>query len=182
MITPDQLVTFHKICQLKYRYIRALDTHDWLLLAECFTPDVVLWPNAGDYIARGRDEVIGLVKMIVIDSFYSSHLAVHPEIEFIDDDHAKGIWRLQDTVLYTAPQPGLTHAKITGGEQEIGAAYYYDEYRRTAGRWQISSCGFIRIYESLKEPGSPDFIVKPHPNRGTDTRSEAKRLETSATA
>lgn len=180
MISKEQLVDFHEICQLKYRYIRALDTQDWPLLEACFAPDIVLWPNGGDYVARGRDHVIGMVKMILTDSFYTSHLAVHPEIEFVDADHAKGVWRLQDTLLYTAAHPALTHTKIEGGEQAIGAAYYYDEYRRTAGQWQISSCGFMRIYEAMKRPGTTDSELAVFPGRGMDTRSDEKRRETSA--
>jgi SnoaL-like domain len=179
MISATQLVDFHEICQLKYRYIRALDTQDWDLLEACFTADIVLWPNGGDYVARGRDNVMALVKAILIDSFYTSHLAVHPEIEFLSDTQAKGTWRLQDRLLYTAPHPALTHTEIRGGEQSIGAGYYYDEYLRTDGVWQIASCGFMRIFESLKRPGAVDSELVVFPGRGTDIRTEEKRAETS---
>jgi hypothetical protein len=179
MINAAQLLDFHEICQLKYRYIRAMDTQNWELLEECFTPDVVLWPNGGDYVARGRDHVMGLIKTILNDSFYTSHLVVHPEIEFTGADQAKGMWRLQDTLLYTSAHPALTHTTINGGEHGLGAAYYYDDYLRTDGAWQIATCGFMRIFEALKRPGQPDSELTVLPGRGRDIRSPEKRRETS---
>ena len=166
MVTASQLVDFHDICELKYRYVRALDTQDWDLLDACFTEDVVLWPNGGDYIARGKPDVLAMVRAIVIESFYSSHVVVHPEIDFIDENHAKGIWRLEDTLLFTAPHPVITHTPIKGGEQANGAGYYYDEYVRDAGNWLISSCGFMRIFEAMRRPGSPDAELTTYAHRG----------------
>ena len=37
--TVEQLIIFHEIAQVKYRYLRALDTHDWALMRSCFTPN-----------------------------------------------------------------------------------------------------------------------------------------------
>jgi hypothetical protein len=169
MTTISELLGFHEICQLKYRYIRALDTQNWPLLESCFTEDVMLWPNGGDYIARGRAEVMAMVKMIVIGSFFSSHTVAHPEIEFVGEDRAKGIWRLEDTLMYTEPHPGIVHTSIKGGEQVSGAAYYYDEYVRTPAGWKIASCGFIRIFESLRRSGAVDPELTVDRRRGVRT-------------
>jgi hypothetical protein len=169
MIKTAELLEFHEICQLKYRYIRALDTHNWPLLESCFTEDVVLWPNGGDYIARGRDEVMALVKTIITGSFFSSHTVAHPEIEFIDENRAKGTWRLEDTLMYTEAHPGIVHTSITGGERVSGAAYYYDEYVRKDAAWKIAGCGFIRIFECLHRPGAVDPELTVDRRRGVKT-------------
>jgi hypothetical protein len=169
MITASRLLDFHEICQLKYRYIRALDTQNWDLLADCFTDDIVLWPNGGDYVARGRDAVMAMVKAIVIDNFYSSHIAVHPEIDFIDDTHAKGIWRLEDIILFTGPHPAITHTPIQGGEQTQGAGYYYDQYVKGASGWKMSNCGFMRIFEAMRRPGSIEVELAATSHRGVRT-------------
>lgn len=165
-MTADDLVELHAIHALKYRYIRGLDTRDWPLLESCFTEDVVLWPNGGSYIARGRESVMQLIRALVTDGFYASHIITQPEIDLIAPDRARGRWRLQDTIFYTAPHPAITHREIKGGEMSFGAAYYHDDYMKQDGEWRIAGCGFVRIYEAFRTPGETDLEVIVDERRG----------------
>ncbi len=165
----EPLIELEHIKRLKYRYMRALDTQNWDLMADCFTADVSCWYSGGALSTSGRDNVVGMLKEYCPPGFVSSHIAVHPEIDLLDDTRAEGVWRMEDLVNYTSPtgyRAGGTGEKITGGERMQGAGYYYDSYSKTEDRWQISRTGFIRLFELIDWPDDrkPNLFVPP--NRG----------------
>ena len=166
MTSIDQLLCEHEIAQLKYRYMRGIDTHDWALLAACFTDDAELWPSKGNYVAKGRDAIVELLRAVIHEGFYSSHIVAHPEIEMHDADHASAVWRLEDVVFYTTANPAISHIGVHGGEELHGAGYYHDEYERTPDGWKIASCGYVRIFEDIRRPGEIDGTLSVDPDRG----------------
>jgi hypothetical protein len=170
MIKQNDLIEFHYLRELKYRYIRALDTQNWELMEQCFTEDAYTWYAGGKVAQRGRREIVGLLREMLPASVASSHLAVHPELELTSDYSAKGIWRMQDSVFYTAPVPAYRHVEIRGGEMMNGAAYYHEEYLKQDGCWKISSLGYVRIYETI-ERGEPHEALNltVEPSRGMTT-------------
>jgi hypothetical protein len=162
----ERLLAEHEIAQLKYRYMRGIDTHDWDLLASCFTEDVELWPSKGNYVARGRQEVVDLLRAVIDDGFVSTHVAAHPEIAFDGPDRASGIWRLEDVVFYTRPNPTISHIGVRGGEELSGAGYYHDDYVRTPAGWLIARSGYVRIFEAIRRPGEASASLAVDPDRG----------------
>ena len=107
----------HDITQVKYRYLRALDTKDWELFASVFVPEAT-----GDYNGLIFDDAAALVDYMrsnMTEGMLSLHQAHHPEIE-IDGDTATGRWYLQDKVIIEAFKFVLE-----------GAALYQDRYART---------------------------------------------------
>jgi len=150
MTKLEELLEFHNIAQLKYRYLRALDTLDWGLMESCFSEDACAWYSGGQYKQTGRDSIIEFLKGVVTPDFYASHIAVHPEITFHSANSAEGIWRLQDIVHFTEANPNFAHENIQGGEEMVGAGYYHDEYVKENGEWKISSIGYIRIFEAIE--------------------------------
>ena len=170
-MTPiEEFIAYRQIETLKYRYLRAGDTQQWDLMADCFSENVVVWYSGGKYRCQGKAEVIAWLRSVLTPGFISSHIAVHPEITLINETSAEGIWRLQDIVHFAEANPGLAHADIQGGEENIGAGYYYDEYVKQGPDWKISSTGYVRIFESFEKHASGSrYRLEIDPARGRRT-------------
>jgi hypothetical protein len=156
-MTPQDLVTIHEITQLKYRYMRSVDTQDWALLATVFTKNARTWYSMGLLTASGRDNIVAMLSGAMKPSIFSSHIALHPEITLLSATTAKGSWRFEDVVHFSEADPDLVISGIQGGERLIGAGYYYDEYEKEDGEWKIASTGYVRLFdatEKVKEPSS----------------------------
>jgi hypothetical protein len=166
-MTVEDFLEIREIEQLKYRYMRAVDTHDWDLMGRCFAEDADVWYGEGMYAFKGRENILGFFRSVIIPSFISSHIALHPEITLTGPTTAKGIWRLQDIVHFTAANPEAKESDIKGGEKMEGAAYYYDDYTRIGGEWVIQRTGYVRIFESMSPAGGrPGEHLKVEPKMG----------------
>lgn len=138
----------HAIEQLKYRYLRALDTKDWATFADTLTDDVV-----GDYGAKlhfaNRTDLVEYMRTSIGPGVITEHRVNHPEIS-VDGDEATGRWYLQDRVIVAEFNFML-----------IGAAFYRDTYRRTADGWRISATGYDRTYEATMSLEGLNFNLTP---------------------
>lgn len=152
MTTVNDLIAFHEITQLKYRYLRGLDTQEWDVLEACFTEDAHAWYTGGTFTHTGRKQIVDFLRELIPPAFVSSHIAIHPEIRLTSETTAEGIWRLQDIVYFTEANPVFDYARIEGGEEMTGAGYYFEEYRKEGGAWLISSIGYQRIFEVIERP------------------------------
>ncbi|MBV8929542.1 MAG: nuclear transport factor 2 family protein [Mycobacteriaceae bacterium] len=134
--------------QVKYRYLRALDTKNWDDFADTLTDDVT-----GDYGERlhftNRTELVDYMRSSVGPGVITEHRVTHPEIA-VDGDQATATWYLQDRVIVAEFNFML-----------IGAAFYHDTYRRTADGWKISATGYDRTYEATMSLENLNFKVKP---------------------
>ncbi|AFR50848.1 MULTISPECIES: nuclear transport factor 2 family protein [unclassified Gordonia (in: high G+C Gram-positive bacteria)] len=152
MSAPDgRFEDLRAIENLKYRYLRSLDTKDWATFSSTLTDDVT--GNYGEGLAfSNRDELVGYMRENVGPAVITEHRVAHPEIE-IDGDTARGRWYLQDRVIVAEFSFML-----------IGAAFYDDTYRRTADGWRISSTGYDRTYEAtIGLADLPSFALKVGP-------------------
>lgn len=121
------------ISQLKYRYLRTLDTKDWVGFADCFLPTAT-----GDYNGLAfadREELVSYMRQNLGEGLYTMHQVHHPEIE-VDGDTAVARWYLQDKVIVPA-----------FGFMLEGAAFYDDRYLRTPEGWRVSHTGYRRTFE-----------------------------------
>jgi SnoaL-like protein len=121
------------ISQLKYRYLRSLDTKAWDEFADCFVPEAT-----GDYNGLAFDDRAALVSYMrenLPEGFFTMHQVHHPEVT-VDADHATGRWYLQDKVIVPAFQFMLE-----------GSAFYDDRYVRTPQGWRVSHTGYRRTFE-----------------------------------
>ena len=134
--------------QVKYRYLRALDTKDWAAFADTLTEDVT-----GDYGGRlkftNRAELVDYMRSSIGPGVITEHRVTHPEIT-VAGDEAHAVWYLQDRVIVAEFNFML-----------IGAAFYHDEYRRTEDGWKISVTGYDRTYDATMSLAGMDFKVKP---------------------
>jgi hypothetical protein len=142
------------IKQVKYRYLRALDTKQWDEFAATLTQDI-----EADYGAsRGeahrftdRATLIAFMRSALPANVISEHRVTHPEITLTGPHTASGIWYLQDRVILAEQDLML-----------IGAAFYHDQYSRTGDGWKICATGYDRTYEAtMPLSGLPGFKVTP---------------------
>ncbi len=130
MTTPDDL---EAIKQLKYRYLRTLDTKQWEDFEACFLPEAT-----GDYnglVFEDRAALVAFMRKNMGPGMLTLHQAHHPEIA-VDGDTATGRWYLQDKVIIEEYRFMLE-----------GAAFYEDRYRRTPEGWRVEHTGYRRTYE-----------------------------------
>ena len=81
------------ICQLKYRYLRTLDSKDWDGFEACFVPEAT-----GDYnglVFDDRAALVAYMRENLGEGLITLHQAHHPEIE-VAGDAATGRWYLHD--------------------------------------------------------------------------------------
>ncbi len=160
-MTPEDLVDLELIKRLKYRYLRYLDQKLFDEMREVLTPDVTARYSGGHYSFDGADAVIEFLKESMgSETFLSSHRCHHPEIDLTGPDSATGIWALEDTVIISDLDISLR-----------GAAFYSDEYVRTADGWRISHTGYKRTFEEMHPRGSVAGLQLTASWWGTDGQS-----------
>lgn len=149
MSTTD-LDEIEKIRQLKYRYFRALDQHDWESLAACLTSDCAASYDEGKYSFAGSKAIVdGIKSMMDRPTILTMHHGHHPEIALAGSNAASGTWYLEDCVIDLRENVILR-----------GTAFYSDEYQKTDdGQWKIKFTGYKRVFETVTSPIPHDFQV-----------------------
>ncbi|NTY61211.1 nuclear transport factor 2 family protein [Mycolicibacterium sphagni] len=138
------------IKQVKYRYMRALDTKHWDDFADTLTEDII-----GDYGSSlgeehhftNRKDLVDFVERSMPAGVLTEHRVTHPEIS-VDGDEAEAIWYLQDRVI--VPEYNF---------MLMGAGFYRDRYRKTADGWKISKTGYDRTYEITQSTENLNFTA-----------------------
>jgi hypothetical protein len=140
-----------EIEQVKYRYLRALDTKHWDEFADTLTEDVVgkYGESLGDtHEFTDRASLVEFMRSSLGPQILTEHRVTHPEIT-VDGDEATATWYLQDRVI--APDFNF---------MLIGAGFYHDRYRRTPDGWRISETGYDRTYDASMSLEALNFKVK----------------------
>ena len=139
------------IKQVKYRYLRALDTKNWNDYADTLDEDIQAdyGPSIGkDLHFTNRADLVDYMRTSLGPNVITEHRVTHPEI-IVTGDSATGNWYLQDRVIVAEFDFML-----------IGAAFYRDQYRRTEDGWKISVTGYDRTYDATMSLANLDFKVK----------------------
>ena len=128
------LLDLEEIRQLKFAYLRCLDTKDWAGVAACFVPAATA--SYPDQDCTDRDAILEFLTASFVPDLVTMHHGHHPEI-LVDGDEARGTWYLHDQVYAPAQDFALE-----------GAALDHDRYVRTPEGWRMSHTGYERIFES----------------------------------
>ena len=137
-----QLLAIEAIKRLKYVYLRAVDCHDWALLATTLSEDCSARYDDGKYSFDDRASLIsGLQGHMDSPSVLTMHNCHHPEISLQGADAAEGIWYLQDLVFNREQNWML-----------FGTAIYRDRYRKSGDDWLICHTEYQRIFETVNAP------------------------------
>jgi len=140
------------IKQVKYRYLRALDTKHWDDFAETLTEDIV-----GDYGSSlgqehhftNRADLVEYMRTSMPAGVITEHRVTHPEIA-VDGDEGTATWYLQDRVI--VPEYNF---------MLFGAGFYHDRYRSTPDGWKICATGYDRTYDVSQSVEGLNFKVRP---------------------
>jgi uncharacterized protein (TIGR02246 family) len=123
------------IKQLKARYFRTMDTKDWAGMRHVFTDDVVIdTTESGGGIVTGADDFVSFLQA-TLDGAVTVHHGHMPEIELTSPTTARGVWALQDFIIWP------------DGTRLAGAGHYHETYSKDgSGEWRIASSTLTRLH------------------------------------
>jgi len=135
----DRLVAIEAIRSLQSRFVRYIDSKDWLGLAQLFVAE-------GTFILYGVDgkaqrvmvggEQIRTDLSSIVGLGTSVHHLFSYEIDIQSPAAAHGIWAMEDRIESTRaqnPAPG-----IPGFKTLHGLGHYHVDYRKVEGAWLIA--------------------------------------------
>jgi SnoaL-like domain len=144
----ERLLALEEIRALKARYCRAIDTKQWDLLRQLFSPDARFEGFGSAPDGADVDTFVAGVSARLRDAV-SVHHCHMPEIVFLDDERARGVWAMQDHLEW--PQPlALKEAPEACGF--AGYGHYEEAYRCIDGRWYMQ---FLRLTRLRIDPLPP---------------------------
>ena len=133
-MSESTFMSYEQIKQLKARYFRYVDTHQFDALEDVFAKNAKLqWGPEDDQAFVGREVIIASLEANLKDAT-TIHHGHMPEIELIDDDHARGIWAMNDVVDH--PDYLL-----------VGDGHYHEDYVREDGVWKVARMQLTRLRE-----------------------------------
>jgi uncharacterized protein (TIGR02246 family) len=128
------------IKQLKARYFRTMDTKDWAGMRQVFTDDVVIdTTGSGGDVLTGADEFLAFLEPALNDAV-TVHHGHMPEIEITSPSTARGIWALQDIIVWP------------DGTRLQGYGHYHETYELIGGEWRIRSSTLTRLHMDFTTP------------------------------
>jgi len=136
----QQLSDLYEIQLLKARYFRYMDLRMWDEWRNLFTDDLELYiedsntPESATPTIKGADALVAYLAASDPGKI-TVHQGHMPEIEFLDEDTAIGIWAMFDWV----DDPGR-------GLASQGYGHYHEQYvRGPDGNWRISWVRLTRL-------------------------------------
>jgi hypothetical protein len=151
MTEIEKLVARDEIQALKARYFRCLDLKDWNGYGRTFAKDGLLEVQSiharaegGAPVSRRESGAEAIVRWVsaVLNGATTIHHGHMPEIEFGAPGEARGIWAMEDRVIW--PDRWLH-----------GWGHYHETYVREDGAWRIASSLLTRLRVELS-PETPD--------------------------
>lgn len=136
----EQLVDLYEIQRLKARYCQCVDTKSWSELRTLVTEDLAVFkdttpePSSTSPVSTGADEFVASVARVAEDRV-TVHHGHNPDISFIDDRHATGIWAMFDWI----EDPSRNVVRV-------GYGHYHEEYEKGEdGKWRIRVLRLTRL-------------------------------------
>jgi hypothetical protein len=124
----QRLEDIEAIRRLKARYLNACDSQDPEGAKNCFAEGEVLIDMGHVGVFRDREAFARLYQAAGCQPFIlDMHHGANPEIEFVDDTHARARWALEYRNLNTQDKT-VTFISLI----------YHDEYAKRAGEWKIT--------------------------------------------
>jgi uncharacterized protein (TIGR02246 family) len=130
----NDLDEIEQLKQLKARYFRTMDTKDWRAMRTVFADDVVMDTTAsGGGLTVGADEFMAFLEPTLRDAI-TIHHGHMPEIEVLSPSTARGVWALQDIIVWP------------DGTRLHGYGHYHETYEKSGGQWRIKTSTLTRLH------------------------------------
>ena len=149
MTDVETLAAIAGIRALKSRYCRFMDEKNWTGWGELFAPDATL-ETPEDLAPGDLPKVTGRAAIVAhvsgsVGQAVTCHHVHEPEIELTSDAAAKGIWGMEDLVIW--PEPVVS--PIDPIRKLQGWGHYRETYERRDGRWYIKTLLLTRLHRAL---------------------------------
>ena len=154
----QQMLDYKEIIELKARFGRLADAKDWHGFEQCFSTDATFDLGGGEIMHGGATYANAVKGML--EGATSLHRFTMPEISFVSETEATGIWQLHDYNEW--PSDPVTGERC--GYDGYGREY--ETYRKIDGAWRITSwrLRYDRLDSLPREPlpkfalGGPDAL------------------------
>jgi hypothetical protein len=153
------------IRSLKARYLACCDLKDPQGMRDCFAPGPVRIDYGRIGVFDDRDQLVAIFEQLGCHPhIVEMHHGVNPQIDVLDDTHARGTW-------------GLHYQMIDTRERVITqlGAYYEDEYRKIDGNWKIAAthCVVTSTLVAGYADAAPGVCFAGRPASGADSAAAA---------
>ena len=137
----DHLADRVGLQELKASYFRYLDTKQWASWRELFTDDMMFYvdsasvPTETQPMTSSGDDFVEMVSSTLVDAV-TVHQGHMPELRFVDERTANGIWAMYDWVDRSG----------SGGDSMQGFGHYHEHYvKGDDGKWRIKELRLTRL-------------------------------------
>lgn len=146
-MTLEDVASQLEIRTLKARYFRCVDGKDWPGLRALFTADATLFFPEGQEAPLPVEASIGFIASGISEGV-SIHHGHMPEIELLSPTEARGIWAMEDRIVWGAENPSRL-----GLRSLHGFGHYHEDYARIDGSWLIRTLKVVRIHATAVPAG-----------------------------
>lgn len=153
-----RLEAVEAIKSLKHRYLRACDAKQPEEFRDCFVRDgasIDYGPRIG--VFNDADGIAEVFRRIALERhggefvILDMHHGLHPEIDLLDEAHARGAWTLR-----------FRQVNLKERTEMVSSIEYDDRYEIEDGRWRIRSC-HVQVLWSLVQPLAEGFSLPEAP-------------------
>src|SRR3984957_4605760 len=139
----ERLEAIEEIRRLKARYWRFVDTKQWERFGELWAPDATFTDHSAAFHCEGAQEVRDKIAAALPDDVVTVHHGHQSEIEIEDQDHARGIWAMEDYLIFP---PGAVHPTSAAPTSTVrGYGHYVESYVKLDGEWKFQKSELFRL-------------------------------------
>jgi hypothetical protein len=143
-IVASSNLTFEleQIRVLRARYWRFVDTKKWADFEGLFAEDATFTDHSADFRCNGAHEIASMISAVLQD-VVTIHHGHQSELELIDETHARGIWAMEDYLIF----PDGTSHPTSGAPINTmrGYGHYFDQYVKLEDGWHFQKVELHRL-------------------------------------
>jgi SnoaL-like domain len=139
----EGLEAIEEIRRLKAQYWRFVDTKQWDRFGQLFAPDATFTDHSAAFHCDGRTEIRDKIAAALPDDVITVHHGHQSEIEIDDAEHARGIWAMEDYLIFP---PGAAHPTSGAPTSTLrGYGHYVESYVKLDGAWKFQKSELFRL-------------------------------------
>lgn len=149
-----RLLAVEEIRTLRAKYWRFVDTKQWAAFGRLFALDARFVDHSAEFRCDGAEEIEGKISA-VLEHSVTIHHGHQSEIEIEDESNARGIWAMEDYLVFP---PGVAHETNPYPSAVVrGYGHYVDRYVKLDGEWRFQQVDLHRLRLEVLSPSSTDY-------------------------